>query len=200
MGDRISKNIIVVIIALAASVIGIVVFVTGKNLPDFFEESVSSDHLSDSETEVPESSQINAEEESSAQQADHFELTGSVVHFPNTISGDYTIGGVWKLQGIHEAAYSFSQRVEVYSIAAPDQILYYGAASYDVEWSECDDGTYTEVPSNFDQITQYDYPSGTYGTFRVDLSSPTISAGQYECRLVLYINEVCYTYSIPFEI
>ena len=177
IASKISNNIVVVIISLISSVIGIFVFVTGKNLIDFRENS-----------------------DSGTKQSILYELTGSVVHFPNISSGDYTIGGVWKLQGIHEAAYSFSQRVEVYSPGSPDNILYYGAASYDMEWCECEDGTFAEIPSDVDQITQYDYPSGTYGTFRVDLYPPSISAGNYECRLVLYINEVCYTYTIPFEI
>ena len=224
MGDKISKNIIVVIVSFISAIVGIFAFATGKNFPDFFDSSSYSNDLSTEKVEEHSSSQnwpnsmendidfdfIKGDdrtitqnipgEDHTAQQTDNYELTGSAVHFPNVLSGDYIIGGVWKLQGIHEAAHSFSQSVEVYSLSSPDQIMYYGAASYDMVWSECEDGTYAEIPSDFDQITQYDYPSGTYGTFCVDLSSPPITEGKYECRLLLYINEVCYTHTIPFEI
>ena len=64
------------------------------------------------------------------QNIDNYILTGSYVHLPNLDEKDYIIGGVWKLQGLHKDAYSFSQRVRGLII---DQIEYIVDMEFEVK-------------------------------------------------------------------
>ena len=114
MGDKISKNIIVVIVSFISAIVGIFAFATGKNFPDFFDSSSYSNDLSTEKVEEHSSSQnwpnsmendidfdfIKGDdstitqntpgEDHTAQQTDNYELTRSAVHFPNVLSGGYT--------------------------------------------------------------------------------------------------------------
>ncbi len=70
-------------------------------------------------------------------------LTGSYTHLPNIDNGDYIIGGVWKLQGIHKNVTSFTQRVRVYS-QKDNSIECPGYAKYGTAWTENDNGEWSE--------------------------------------------------------
>ncbi|MEQ2457288.1 hypothetical protein [Flavonifractor hominis] len=194
MGDKLSKNIVVVVLSLLSAVVGIVAFATGMDLPGLLD--AVSPSAAQTASPAPSPPQTGGTEEP----AGGYTLTAAALEQPDPSSGVYALTGTWKLQGTHEAAASFSQSVEVSPLDDPDQILYCGAASYDTVWSTSDDGSAVEVPAELDAMARYDYPSGTYGTFRVDLSAPPIPAGRYECRLILYIDGVCYTCALPFDV
>ena len=194
MGDKLSKNIVVVVLSLLSAVVGIMAFATGLDLPGLL------DAVSPSAAQSPSPAPSPPQTDGTEEPAGGYTLTASTLDAPGLSAGDYTLAGTWKLQGMHEAAASFSQSVEVCSPEEPDRVLYSGAASYDTVWSTSGDGSAVEVPAELDPMTGYDYPSGSYGTFRVDLSAPPIPAGRYECRLVLYIDGVCYTCTLPFDV
>jgi len=128
-----------------------------------------------------------------------FYLTGSIVRKPNMEAQDFILGGIWKLQGIHEDATSFSQAVTV-RLADDSLDMYTGYAQYGTVWTTLGDGGWAEDDSDFDDLARYNYPVGTYGTFVVDMESPVLTYGSYECELVIEINKILYTLSIPFEV
>jgi hypothetical protein len=131
-----------------------------------------------------------------------FNLDASIVHYPNISAGDLVIGGIWKLQGIHEAATSFSQEVRVYYRDDP-QIEWFGNAKYGTCWTQddVDPSNWSEPLMEVDKLAQYDYPEGTFGTFSVDMTSISdIPSGAYICEVVIIINQERYERPLSFTL
>ena len=113
---------------------------------------------------------------------------------------DYIIGGVWKLQGLHKDAYSFSQRVRVYS-QKDNSNECYGYATYGTACSEDETGSWSETEHVVDELSGNDYPKGTYGTFVVDISTiNNLSKGFYTCELTIIIDQIEYILDLEFEV
>ena len=100
---------------------------------------------------------------------------------------------------MHTDAFSFSQSVELYSQNNPSEKCF-GFISYDTVWTEYADGSWDIKTDELDELAQFDYPKGTYGTFVVDFSEKDIKIGKYECRLEVVINQIPYETVVEFEI
>lgn len=107
MGDKLSKNIVVVVLSLLSAVVGIVAFATGMDLPGLLD--AVSPSAAQTASPAPSPPQTGGTEEP----AGGYTLTAAALEQPDPSSGVYALTGTWKLQGTHEAAASFSQSVEV---------------------------------------------------------------------------------------
>ena len=190
MGEKINKSTFVAILTLIASVITIVVFITGKNsISSIWSRPAPKE--SSNGTDVPSSSP--------SPMSENYFLDASIVHFPSPSNSDCIVGGVWKLQGIHSDAFSFSQSVELFPVNNPNE-KYYGYATYGTLWSESDNGTWECREDKLDELSRYDYPKGTYGTFVIDFSGNILKAGEYVCKISIIINKHMYEKTIDFVI
>ena len=104
MGDKLSKNIVVVVLSLLSAVVGIVAFATGLDLPGLLDAVSPSAAQSPSPAPSPPVGETEGP-------AGGYTLTAAALDAPGLSAGDYTLAGTWKLQGMHEAAASFSQSV-----------------------------------------------------------------------------------------
>ena len=192
MGDKISKSLLYVVVGLIASIITIVVFITGKsNIFSLLDNSTSTFPVeSDSQPTQP---------SPSATIDDSLFLDASLVHYPSLSNSDYVVGGVWKLQGMHSDVFSFSQSVEIISLDNPNEKCY-GYISCNTVWNEYTDGSWEIKEDELDELARFDYPKGTYGTFVIDFSSESFKTGKYICKLDVYINQNPYETTIELEI
>lgn len=185
---KLNENPIIVLIPVIAAICAIIYFCTNENLPGIISRIIN----------------INApptnSDSDSSNKPDEYSLDGTIMHVPNFEKEDYIVGGIWKLQGIHEDADSFSQSVKVW-FNDDSQTVYPGYVKYGTVWTEDTTGNWEETLEEFDELAHYDYPKGTYGTFVVDMTNvETVPFGDYICELTVVINQEPYTIQLPFSL
>ena len=188
MNRKLNEHPAIVLISTVAAICAIIYFFTNSNLPGL----LGWDNL----VIVDKSGESSSGDEASSIESIYV-LDASIEYFPNLKENKTVIGGLWKLQSIHEDAFSFSQSVRVYNVGSPE-IECFGSAQYGTALYVDEDGWYEDT-FEVDELAQYDYPKGTYGTFSVDMSS-IANIGSYICELTVVINQEEYTKEIQFDI